>query len=150
MNTDPIHQAELDRTGFWGKRGAGVLFKARSTGRILIAHRSEEVEQPGTWGTWGGAMDPNETEVEAAIREAEEEAGYTPSHHDIALLHVFEHESGFRYTNFLVRTPAEFDPIMNWETQGFAWVNYGEWPNPLHFGLQDVFNNPIADTILQL
>ena len=54
---DSDHAEALQQTGFWGRAGAGVLFLARDTGRILIAHRSADVEQPDTWGTWGGAID---------------------------------------------------------------------------------------------
>ena len=48
---------------------------ALDTGRILLPHRSQAVEQPGTWGTWGGAIDGKEQPKTAALRELREEAG---------------------------------------------------------------------------
>lgn len=49
------HRAAKEETGFWGRRGAGCLFLSNQTERILFAHRSDEVLEPNTWGTWGGA-----------------------------------------------------------------------------------------------
>ena len=57
IENDSEHRAELNRTGFWGKQGAGCIILAKDTGRICLPHRSQYVEQPGTWGTWGGAID---------------------------------------------------------------------------------------------
>jgi hypothetical protein len=48
-------------SGFWGNRGAGCIIRARDTGRMLVGLRSEEVDEPLTLGTWGGAVDPGGT-----------------------------------------------------------------------------------------
>lgn len=140
------HTAALVETGFWGTQGAGCVFFARSTGRFLIAHRSEAVLQPGTWGTWGGAMDDGESPYAAVTREVREEAGYMGDF-DIAPMYVFESGS-FRYSNFLVLVDDEFEPHMNWETQDFRWCQYGDWPSPLHFGLEAVLEDgPSCETM---
>ena len=145
---DADHANALDQTGFWGRAGAGVLFKARDTGRILFAHRSQHVEQPGTWGTWGGAIDEGENPVAAAMREAQEEAGISVDRSDVIPLYIFKHESGFRYFNFMVLVDSEFDPRLNWETQDYAWVEPGKWPQPLHFGAQDLLSDGRSAKIL--
>ncbi len=55
---DWTHADALAQTGFWGAYGgAGSIFLARDTGRLLLARRSHHVLQPGTWGTIGGAVD---------------------------------------------------------------------------------------------
>ena len=54
LENDDEHAETLAKTGFWGKQGAGSLVVAKDTGRILLAHRSRAVEQPNTWGVWGG------------------------------------------------------------------------------------------------
>jgi hypothetical protein len=41
---------------FWGNLGAGILPISR-TGRILIAYRSLDVNEPHTWGIFGGKLD---------------------------------------------------------------------------------------------
>lgn len=140
---DDIHQAELEKTGFWGAAGAGCVFLARSTGRLLLCHRSEDVEQPHTWGNWGGAIDPGESPDEAVAREATEETGH-PGPFETIPLFVFKSAS-FRYYNYLVVVDDEFTPTppskQNWETQGHRWCEWGQWPSPLHFGLQALFSD---------
>ncbi len=133
------HFDALNRTGFFGAAGAGCVFLARDTGNILIAHRSEAVEQPGTWGGWGGAINRGEDPVAAVRREVSEEAGYH-EHYELEPLFIFE-KGTFKYYNFLVVVDHEFTPELDWETQGFKWCKWGQWPQPLHFGLISLFGD---------
>jgi 8-oxo-dGTP pyrophosphatase MutT (NUDIX family) len=139
-NDDHLHAQALEDTGFWGEQGAGAIFLAKSTNRILIALRSESVEQPHTWGSWGGAIDSHEDPLKAAVREAEEEAGYTGGIDAAYPLFVFKKES-FRYHNFLLVVEDEFQPHLNWENDGYRWCEFGEWPSPLHFGLHSLLGD---------
>lgn len=119
---------------YWGDEAAGCIFVAKDTGRILLAQRGEEAEEPGTWGTWGGKIDGDETPKEAVAREVEEETGYDGIV-KIHPLYVFQ-DGTFKYHNFLVVVPFEFTPQLNWENENSVWVEYGKWPEPLHFGLE--------------
>ena len=112
---------------------------AQDTGRILIPLRSAEVEQPHTWGTFGGAIDTGEDPAEAARREAQEEAGIRPR--KMIPLFVFKSQT-FQYFNFLGLIPHEVDPRLNWESQEARWVYPGEWPKPLHFGVEALLRDP--------
>jgi 8-oxo-dGTP pyrophosphatase MutT (NUDIX family) len=145
---DELHGKELEKTGFYGKAGAGCLILAKSTGRLCMPHRSRMVEQPGTWGTWGGAIDSGEDPKEAAIREVREEAEYDGPLKMIPLL-VFKHPSGFRYFNFLAVVEEEFEPVLDWETQGFKWCELNDLPEPLHFGVISVLNDGPSMEILK-
>jgi len=51
-------------------------------------------------------------------------------------LFVFKHHSGFTYYNYLAIVEHEFKPVLNWETQDYRWVEWGDWPEPLHNGLK--------------
>lgn len=148
IDNDLEHGKQLKKTGFWGRRGAGCLFQALDTGRICIAHRSKYVEQPDTWGTWGGAIDDNETPESAARREAHEEAGYS-GEMKLLPMFVFKHESGFTYYNFLALVKNEFKPNLDWESQGYVWSEYGDWPSPLHPGLKLLLADPDSARLLQ-
>lgn len=153
-NDDIEHQRALDSTGFWGKAGAGVIFIAKNTGRMLLNHRSKYVEQPNTWGVWGGAIDQNERPLEAAKREAMEEAGIFPTNDQIIPIYVFhDPKSGFKYYNFLVIVDYEFNPNIppesTWETQGYRWAEYTKLPQPLHFGVTAILNDPKSLTIIK-
>ena len=128
------HHEALNKTGFWGKQAAGCIFYSLESGKYLINHRSNMVEQPGTWGTWGGAMDINESPMQAVSREIHEETGYTGSV-DLMYVWTFQHSSGFKYHNYIAVVPSEFTPILDWESQGYIWVILKHLPKPLHFGL---------------
>lgn len=140
FESDAEHRKELQKTGFWGKRGAGCIILALDTGKICLPLRSQYVEQPNTWGTWGGAIDQGESPEVAAMREVREEAGYTGPIKLIPL-YVFEHSSGFKYYNFLALVEEEFKPKLDWETQNYGWFEYGNWPKPLHNGLKLLLND---------
>ena len=87
-------------------------------------------------------------ELERVLRELAEEAGLAAPE-EIIPLFVFEHTSGFRYYNFLVTVAAEFEPNINWETQGFEWFVFGDWPEPAHFGLIALLSDTASHAILQ-
>jgi len=142
MENDEDHAVALRNTGFWGSQGAGSIVLSKNTGRILLAHRSANVQEPNTWGVWGGAIDSSEDPNEAAKRELEEEAGY---HGGITMtpLSVF-HKGDFKYHNFLAVVEEEFTPRLNWETQGYVWTTLDALPSPLHFGLKWVLSQDKA------
>lgn len=124
---------------YWGKAGAGALIVARSTARILFNHRSENVMEPGTWGTWGGAIDPEETPLEGVEREIREETHFNGNIRLIPL-YVFR-DGSFSYHNFMGIVDDEFHPDLNWESQGYEWVEFGDWPSPLHFGARKLLSH---------
>jgi 8-oxo-dGTP pyrophosphatase MutT (NUDIX family) len=138
LENDETHAQALRSTGFWGKQGAGSIVLAKNTCKILLPHRSSRVQEPNTWGVWGGAIDADEDPKIAAKRELQEEAGY---HGPITMipLSVFQKDK-FKYHNFLAIVDDEFEPELNWETQGYKWTTLDDLPSPLHFGLQWVLN----------
>lgn len=137
---ETAHWKAKKETGFYGRAGAGCIFLALDTNRILLGRRSALVEQPYTWGGWGGAIDGDEDPKEAIRREVKEETGYAGTY-EVKPLYVFE-SGTFRYHNFLVVVAEEFQPKLNWEHAGYEWCDWGHWPSPLHFGLVALFNDP--------
>lgn len=129
------HADALERTGFWGARGAGCIVVCPKTHRFLLNLRGE-VEQPGTWGVWGGAVDDGEELLDAALREFREESLVSvplriPSTEPC---YVFR-KGDFSYSTFIVEVDNEFAVRKSKETAGFGWFTLDQLPDPLHFGV---------------
>lgn len=135
------HWEAKDETGFYGRQGAGCIIVAQRTGRVLLSHRSGSVEEPHTWGNWGGAVDEGVDPLTHCMHEVYQECGYEGNVVAQVPLYVFR-KGSFRYSNFMFVVPDEFTPDLNWESQGYRWCEYGHWPSPLHFGLAALFNDP--------
>ncbi len=140
--SDDLHQDALDKTGFWGETGAGCLLLEETTKTFCLSHRSSEVQEPGTWGTWGGAIDQGESPERAVRREIKEETGYMKKVRLLPLM-VFT-KGSFRYHNFLALVPKQFVPDLNWESQDYTWCKWGKWPKPLHKGLRKLLADPVS------
>lgn len=144
---DEAHYDALKQTGFFGAQAAGCIAMARTTGRILVVLRSAGVEQPYTWGNVGGAHHADEQPAEAAERELYEETGYHGRCEMVPLM-VFT-KGTFRYCNFLALVDDEFVPVLGWEADDYKWVEFGHWPQPLHFGLQALFNDARSVAVIK-
>jgi 8-oxo-dGTP pyrophosphatase MutT (NUDIX family) len=133
---------------FWGNAGAGILPICLKTGRILVAYRSLDVNEPHTFGIFGGAIDAygddhTRTPEQSAREELSEEAGYN-DHFDVIPAYVFKTPNGsFTYYNFIGLLEHEFEPELNWETESAKWITLQELYDlkPKHFGLEALIKN---------
>jgi len=129
----------------WGSEAAGVLFiTGDKDPEVLLALRSEEVLEPGTWGVVGGKVEPGEDTFDAAYREAEEELGELP---DGLVVGTYEYvEPDFKYTTYVVLVERwEVEPEdLNWENDDAQWerLDYLDPEDPeLHFGIRHMLKN---------
>ena len=118
-------------THHWGRFGAaGLLVRApREDGRpaVLLQHRAAWSHQGGTWGLPGGALDSHEEPQEAALREAEEEAGLPLEHLRVrAQIQTAEvrgpRGAHWRYTTVIADAPALLETVPNRESYELRWV----------------------------
>lgn len=122
-----------------GRSAAGVLVAALSTNRVLLLRRSDAVTEPGTWGIPGGRVDHGEQPRLTALRELSEETNYDGSlDMSHSPLFVFE-DDGFRYETYLAFVVHEFEPHLNWEHSSARWFSISKLPEPLHFGVAEMF-----------
>jgi 8-oxo-dGTP pyrophosphatase MutT (NUDIX family) len=145
---------------YWGLAGAGILAMAKDTGRFLVQLRSSHVNEPGTWNIVGGALNPDELEMEngpldAAIREFEEETGYAWAlDREIEMTQLwlyYDPEHDFEYHTFLATVNWEFMPNVTWESAGWAWVSLRQLLRlkPKHFGLEELLSSKEVVMALQ-
>ncbi|HEU4363483.1 MAG TPA: NUDIX hydrolase [Mycobacterium sp.] len=117
---------------YWGRFGAaGMLLRApRSDGTstVLLQHRSWWSHQGDTWALPGGARDSHETAEQAAVREAQEEAGLPAERIVIRAAVVTATASGtdWTYTTVLADTDELLHLVPNRESTELRWVDEDE------------------------
>lgn len=138
-----VNDADED-SPYWGRRAAGCLFFATSTGRVLFGLRSDKVLEPHTWGGFGGKLDGDETPIEGLERELSEEIGYHDMDRYIGVSVFSDPEHDFEYYNYLVICEEEFEPVLNAETDDYMWTQIENPPSPLHPGLKEAMSYYVA------
>jgi mutator protein MutT len=120
---------------------AGVVFLAKDTGRCLLQLRNSDKRFKNTWGFWGGLIEKGETVYECIQRELTEEIGFVPELAKLNPIDVYQSkDQKFYYYSFVYVVEKEFSPVLNVESAGYAWVNIGVWPQPLHNGARLTLN----------
>ncbi len=76
---------------------------------VVLQHRALWSDQGGTWGIPGGARMPQETAVQAALRESAEEAGIDSTGVEVVSTHVLDHGT-WSYTTVLAHAVGAQDP----------------------------------------
>ena len=121
-------------------KAVGVWFYATNTRRYLYLMRADP-KHPGSWGLPGGRVKSDETLLQAIHRECQEELGQMPSYHRMMPLEKFTTaDLVFEYHTFFCTVGDEFQPVLNQEHLGYAWIDSGTWPRPMHPGLWSTVN----------
>jgi 8-oxo-dGTP pyrophosphatase MutT (NUDIX family) len=116
----------------WGLHGAAGLLLGRwspthdDVDAVVLQHRAVWSDQGGTWGVPGGAREPGESAVEAALREAGEEAGIEARWVRVLGEHVLDH-GPWSYTTVLAEALTAFEPaVTDTESLEVRWVGAGD------------------------
>lgn len=118
----------------------GIWFYSISTDRYLYLIRND-AKHPESWGLPGGKVEHDESLLEAIQRECHEEIGMFPDYVRLIPLEQFtSNDSNFNYHTFFCCVANEFVPCLNDEHIGYAWINAGTWPKPMHPGLWNTVN----------
>ena len=113
----------------WGVHGAaGLLLRHLGPGvetRVLMQHRAAWTSDGDTWGIPGGARDSHETSVQAALREAAEEAGIESSAVEM-LGELVDDHGGWAYVTVVARVIGPLTVLANAESAELRWVTEDE------------------------
>jgi 8-oxo-dGTP pyrophosphatase MutT (NUDIX family) len=121
-------------------KAVGVWFRSKSTGRYLYLIRND-TKNPGAWGLPGGKIETGETLLGGMERECIEELGSFPTYERLVPLEKFTSaDSAFEYHTWVCVVANEFTPVLNHEHLGWAWIDAGTWPRPMHPGLWNTVN----------
>lgn len=116
-------------------KACGVLFLSLETGKCLLQLRNSKKKHRHTWGFFGGLIENDETPYESIQRELTEEIGFVPELQKLNPIDVYQSkDKKFMYHSFAYVVDKEFMPTLNDESAGYAWVDIGVWPKPLHEG----------------
>jgi 8-oxo-dGTP diphosphatase len=112
-----FHRIGKDGTSYAGKLGAGIIF---TDGKQLLLLKRADGDHRGKWGQPGGEVEPGETAIDAAIREAQEECG----NFDGYRIGEFEEKDGLhRWTTFLYKIKKPFACALSKEHSAFKWFD---------------------------
>lgn len=121
-------------------KAVGVWFRANATGRYLYLMRNDP-KHPNTWGLPGGKIEEGETLLGGMERECIEELGFMPKYLRLVPLEKFTSADGvFEYHTWICTVESEFQPQLNDEHLGYAWIDGEHWPRPMHPGLWNTVN----------
>ena len=133
---------------------SGALFYTLDTNRFLFLHRAQG-KRNNLWGLVGGTNEGTETPWEGLQREIVEEIGSLPKIKKTIPLETFiSNDEMFLFHTYLCVIDNEFLPVLNSEHNGYAWVELGKWPKPLHHGLRNTLTSKTnltkLDTVFKL
>jgi 8-oxo-dGTP pyrophosphatase MutT (NUDIX family) len=114
---------------------AGCVLRAADTGRWCLQQRSNTVNDPGVWSTWGGGREPGESLEQCVRRELAEESGYSGP------IKLEPLARNAKYVTFIGIVPHEFEPKPCDEWKDYCWVELGKWPSPMHPGVAAALEN---------
>ena len=80
-------------------------------------------------------LEAGENPSEALSRELTEEMGFVPCTTKLYPFDVYRSaDKKFMHYTFISVVDEEFIPILNKESSGYAWIELGIWPKPMHYG----------------
>lgn len=118
-------------------QSAGIFFYSTNTNRYLYLLRADS-KNP-VWSLPGGKIENDETLLDGIKRECIEEIGFYDTEWKLIPIQRFTNHT-FVYHTFCCIISDEFIPELNEEHNGYAWVNFGFFPKPLHPGLFSTIN----------
>lgn len=119
------------------KTSAGVLVKAKDTGRIFLMLRCSRASNPLTWAMVSGGIEEGEDKLDGLKREVEEECSIDPNIIEYKFIEEITHEDdGDKFNYYEGLTDSEFIPTLCDENLDWGWFDKDDLPEPLYPNIQ--------------
>ena len=142
--TPPPAIAPIGSQGGAATRAAGIMFRTKKDGMVLLMRRGAGGDYPFYFSVPGGHLEPGEDDETAARRETKEEMGID---YKGPLTKIFDDG---QFVTFLADIDEQIVPKLNYEASGYVWCRPEHAPSPLHPGLDIAFRVACADTELDV
>lgn len=118
---------------------------AKSAQTVLLLQRSSLEDYPSQWCLPGGHVEADESYFDAALRECREETGIDLSGKDHLLIYKIRIDWPLT-TNWVYafEIEDEIEPVLNWESDAYAWFTLDQLPQPLHWTLESLLSSDSA------
>jgi 8-oxo-dGTP pyrophosphatase MutT (NUDIX family) len=151
--TNILKENNLFERRYFGKSAVGVIIKSKNTNKILVLKRSKDVFDGNTFTiTTSGKVDGDESPIDAAKREIQEELQYKGKFLTFKKIDVFKDKNyyvdddgektfgdEFTFYTYFAVVPKEFKPKLNWEhTESFWWGGVRDIKGKMHFGTKSL------------
>lgn len=124
---------------------AGIMFVAPDGDILLLRRSGDEANFPGHWAWPGGKLNPGESPLEGAKREAKEEMGDAIPNGPVKHLDSRRtpRDPNFAFHTFVQPVGSKFIPRLNGEHSGYAWSPMHQLPAPLHPGVHSTLSEQL-------
>jgi 8-oxo-dGTP pyrophosphatase MutT (NUDIX family) len=131
--TPPPVIAPIDPQGGAATRAAGIMFRTKKDGMVLLMRRGAGGDYPFHFSVPGGHLAEGEDPEAAARRETKEEMGID---YEGPLVKLYDDG---QFVTYLADVEEQIVPKLNYEASGYVWCRPENAPQPLHPGLDIAF-----------
>ena len=133
-----------DPQGGAATRAAGIMFRTKKDGMVLLMRRGAGGDYPFHFAVPGGHLAKDEDAESAARRETKEEMGIDYKGPLVKL-----YDDG-QFVTYLADIEEQIVPKLNYEASGYVWCRPEHAPSPLHPSLDIAFKVACANTELDV
>lgn len=133
------------------KHTSSTFIPVRQSGEILMQLRDDGngkiIPYPNMWNFLGGGVEGNESNIEAAVREAKEECNLEVGADSYRLIFVYDHDNTVSDHVYVCDVSSSWEPEMN-EGREMRWMKLEEVKN-LQLGFEQEKIIPELEKFLQ-
>jgi 8-oxo-dGTP pyrophosphatase MutT (NUDIX family) len=119
------------------KIGAGIIAIDKDSGKLLLARRGMECDDPNTWVPFGGTFDKEDGNPKVtAKREFWEEAGVNVPYKISKKPFYVDSNKFIDFYSYLGLFNEQFKVTINEESLGYGWFDIDNLPDNLHPGFE--------------